>query len=272
MSAQPPPGTGTLDAEEIKSCCARLYSADWVRLLVGESLHPGGSRLTDRLGELIRLTPSSRVLDVATGVGESAIHLAGSVGCQVVGIDLSAANVAVATERAAAAGLSHACTFVVGDAERVGVEDASFDAVICECAFCTFPDKPAAARELARLVKPGGHVGISDLTRRGPLHPELCTLLGWVACIADALPVEEYAARLQSAGLVIERVEAHDDALRDLVERIGQRLTAARLLRALGQLTLPGVDLEGAHSLASTALAEVRAGRLGYAIVVAARP
>jgi ubiquinone/menaquinone biosynthesis C-methylase UbiE len=65
--------------------------------------------------------------------------------------------------------------------------------VICECAFCTFRDKSAAASEFARVLKPGGKVGLSDLTRSGILPAELDGLLAWVACIADARPISEYA-------------------------------------------------------------------------------
>ena len=259
-------------AERIKSCCADLYSSDWGRLLIGESLHPGGTRLTDRLAELLGLGPGDRVLDLAAGRGTSALHLARTVGCEVTGLDLSPASVGEATERARALGLAERCTFVAGDAEHVDGLDGEFDALICECAFCTFPDKRAAAREMARLLRPGGRLGLSDLTRRGPLHGELSTLLGWVACIADALPVEEYAARLTGAGLEVREVETHDAALAEMVDGIRGRLDLARVLGALGTVDLAGADLEHAQALARTALAEVRAGRLGYAILVAARP
>jgi hypothetical protein len=125
---------------------------------------------------------------------------------------------------------------------------------------------------MARLLRPGGRLGLSDLTRSGPLHPDLSTLLGWVACIADALPVEEYAARLTEAGLEVREVETHNEALAEMVQVIRARLDLARVLGALGKMDLPGADLAHALALARTAVAEVRAGRLGYAIVVAARP
>ena len=63
-------------ATEIKTCCASLYESDWTRLLLGDSFHPGGLNLTERLGELLDLGPGQRVLDVAAGVGTSAIFLA----------------------------------------------------------------------------------------------------------------------------------------------------------------------------------------------------
>ena len=63
--------------------------------------------------------------------------------------------------------MAHLVRFEQGDAERLTLDDGQFDAVICECAFCTFPDKRAAAAEFARVLKPGGTVGLTDLTRSG---------------------------------------------------------------------------------------------------------
>ena len=48
--------------EELKSCCAALYEKDWVRLLLGNSYHPGGLALTERLGQLLSLRPGMRIL------------------------------------------------------------------------------------------------------------------------------------------------------------------------------------------------------------------
>jgi hypothetical protein len=53
----------------VKSCCADLYASDWARLLLGDSLHPGGAALTGRLGRLMELGPGTRMLDVAAGMG-----------------------------------------------------------------------------------------------------------------------------------------------------------------------------------------------------------
>ncbi|HVV43715.1 MAG TPA: methyltransferase domain-containing protein, partial [Bryobacteraceae bacterium] len=184
----------------LKSCCAAAYQSDFARLLLGDSLHPGGQALTARLGERLGLASGMRVLDVASGKGESAVFLAVRFGCHVDGVDFGARNVGEARARAAAAGVSHLVSFVEGDAEQLDFPDAAFDAVICECAFCTFPDKCAAAREFARVLRPSGRLGMSDLTRAGALNPDLEGLLAWIACIADARPAEEYAAYCKDAG------------------------------------------------------------------------
>ena len=259
----------------LKACCADLYSSDWIRLLIGDSLHPGGLALTERLGALLCLGPDSRVLDLAAGRGTSALHLARVFGCHVLGVDLSPANVAAARESAASEGLAEHVEFEVGDAERLNrLADSSFDAVVCECAYCTFPDKPAAAREIARVLRSGGRFGLSDLTRSGPLPVELDGLLGWIACIDDAPPIDGYVGSCDAAGLHVECIEEHREALVDLVEQVRGRLVTADLLVKLGQLDLPSAvrDLQRAKSMARSAAQAVEAGTLGYSLIVAGKP
>src|SRR6516165_9932867 len=142
-------------------------------MLLGDSFHPGGTRLTERLGELLGLGPQSRVLDIASGTGTSALFLAERVGCEVVGVDYGSHNVEQSNAGATARSLDKRVNFRTGDAERLPFPDGSFDAVICECAFCTFPDKTAAAAEFLRVLRSGGGIGLSDLTRGSALPEEL---------------------------------------------------------------------------------------------------
>ncbi|HEY3080855.1 MAG TPA: methyltransferase domain-containing protein [Chloroflexota bacterium] len=263
---------GAAAPAELKACCANLYEADAARLLLGDSFHPGGLALTTRLGELLRLGPDDRVLDVAAGRGTSAIHLARRFGCRVVGVDYGRRNVAAATEAAAQAGVADRVSFRQGDAERVPVDDGAFDALVCECAFCTFPDKSAAAAEMARALRPGGRVGLSDLTRRGELPPALTDLLAWVACIADARPTDEYLGYLAAAGFGAPVVERHDQALGEMVSGIRQKLLGAQLMAGIGKLSLPGVDWDRASAMGRAATEALRTGQLGYAVVVAELP
>ena len=88
------------ESAELKSCCAAVYQSDFARMLLGDSFHPGGQRLTARLGEHLGLGPGSRVLDVASGKGESAIFLARQFGCEVVGVDFGPQSVGEANTRA----------------------------------------------------------------------------------------------------------------------------------------------------------------------------
>jgi arsenite methyltransferase len=258
--------TTPAESAELKSCCATVYESDFARMLLGDSFHPGGQRLTARLGEQLGLGPGARVLDVASGKGESAIFLAGRFGCEVVGVEFGSQNVRDANARAEAV---HLVKFVEGDAEHLDFPEAGFDAVICECAFCTFPDKRAAASEFARVLRPGGKVGVSDLTRSGPLPQELEGLLAWIACIADARPVEEYAGYLKEAGFDVTTIEAHDNTLAEMARDIQTRLLGIEIMVKLKKLDLPGADFEQAKQLARAAAKAIQEGLLGYSLIVA---
>jgi len=211
----PLPSSASEPGEAIKTCCATLYQSDLASLLLGDSFHPGGEALTLRLGTLLHLGPASVVLDVASGQGTSATLLAQHFGCRVLGIDYGDDAVQQANARARELGFEHLVSFQAGDAEHLPLPSTAFDALLCECAFCTFPNKEAAAAEFQRVLKPGGRVGLSDLTRSGDVPPDLQGLLAWIACIADAQPIEHYVHFLTSAGFVFDTVEARDEALRD---------------------------------------------------------
>jgi len=259
-------------ADEIKACCAALYTSDWARFLLGESFHPGGLTLTERLGTLLDLGAGKRVLDIASGQGSSAIFLAHRFGCEVIGVEYGADLVRVATRAAEQALVADRVRFEQGDAEWLAFADDQFDAVICECAFCTFPQKRAAASEFARVLRPGGKMGLADLTRSGAVPAELQGLLAWIACIADALGVDQYVRYLEEAGLALEQIEPHDDALAALVQDIRTKLLGAELLVKLKRIDLPAAGFEQAKSLARAASEAVKAGQFGYTLLIATKP
>jgi arsenite methyltransferase len=257
---------------QAKACCAAAYSSDIVALVLGTSYHPGGLTLTRHLAHLVGLQPGHRVLDVASGPGATAVLLAEEHDVVVDGVDLGEASVDRAAQAAQAAGLTHRVRFRVGDAERLPFDDATFDAIICECAFCTFPDKPGAAAEFARVLKPGGRLGLTDVTvAAAGLPAELAGVVGWVACLADARPVESYAELLADAGLGTRTIERHDSALADMVDHIQARLTALRIVGRANP-ALAGVDFDRALELTALARRAVEDGSAGYALLVAAAP
>lgn len=258
-----------MESLQVKQCCANLYGSEAARFLLGMSFHPGGVELTGRLAQLARLSDKSVVLDVAAGKGTSALFMAESIGCRVIGIDLSPTNVEQASTEAMARGLNDQATFILGDAEQLPFEAATFDAIVCECAFCTFPDKQRAANEFERVLRPAGLVAISDLTRTRTPLPELEGLLAWIACIGDAQPLEQYAAWLSDAGFRIDVIEQHDRYLAEMVKGIRSKLLAADVLKGLGKLDIPGLDTEQAKKFAHAAARAVQSGQLGYGVVVA---
>ncbi len=90
-----------MEEKNVKQCCAAFYGSDVARFLLGDSFHPGGTKLTHEIAERLHLGPGSRVLDVATGRGTSALYVAEMFGCEVVGVDLSEHNITLARQEAA---------------------------------------------------------------------------------------------------------------------------------------------------------------------------
>ncbi|MGH3713184.1 MAG: methyltransferase domain-containing protein [Micromonosporaceae bacterium] len=264
--------TRVATSQELKACCASAYSSDLVAMLLGDSYHPGGLALTRRLAGQLGLPRGARVLDVAAGRGTTALLLAAEHGVRVDGLDLSASNVALAQGAADAAGLGGQVTFTAGDAERLPYPDRAFDAVVCECALCTFPDKPTATAELARVLRPGGRVGITDVTAAPDRLPaELTGVAAWIACIADARPVEEYAALLAAAGLRVRLTEGHDRAMTRMIDQIEARIGMVRITARTRAEAL-GLDFDRAAPVLSAARAAVADGALGYHLLVAEKP
>lgn len=258
-------GAAVADAETAKACCAAAYGVDLVELFLGASYHPGGAALTRRLAELVVLRRRDQVLDVAAGIGTSALLLAAEYGVEILGVDLGTRQVDRARDRVARAGCADRVRFEVGDAEHLPVSGESVDVVVCECAFCTFPAKEQAAGELVRVLRPGGRVAVADVwLAPGALDPELNGLAGRVACLADARPVEELCALLADAGCGVTDVEHHDEALLETILRVQTRL---RALRFLDVPLLRRFDVRRGIELARRAAEVVRSGGAGYVLI-----
>jgi SAM-dependent methyltransferase len=101
--------------------------------------------------------PGHRFLDLACGTGAVA-ERAAAAGADVVGVDIAPALIEQARERAAERGL--AIEYLVGDAEALGLDSASFDLVASTCGVMFAPDHQAVARELARVTKPGRRIAL----------------------------------------------------------------------------------------------------------------
>jgi ubiquinone/menaquinone biosynthesis C-methylase UbiE len=118
----------------------------------------------EQLCEAVDLRSGQRVLDVATGSGITAIAAARRF-CEVTGLDYVPALLDRARERAAAERLP--VTFQEGDAENMPFPDASFDAVLSTFGVMFAPDQDQAARELLRVCRPGGKIGLANWTPDG---------------------------------------------------------------------------------------------------------
>lgn len=198
--------------------------------------------------------------------------LAAEYAVTVEGVDLAAPIVQRAQEAAAGTGLTGAVRFHLGDSEALPFPDNTFDAVVTECAYCTFPDKAAAVAEFARVLRPGGRLGLADVTIADAGLPDgLTTISAWVACIADARPLTRYIDILTDAGLHITHTERYDEALVRMIDQIEARLYLVRM--AFPQaLTDAGIDSDAAIGYIDVARRAADDGLVGYALIVAQKP
>jgi SAM-dependent methyltransferase len=242
-----------------------------VRWLLGGGLHPGGERTTRRALELMNLRPGERLLDVASGAGDSATLAAREFGCDAVGVDYSAELVRAAQASADAEHLCARVGFVQGDAEALPFGDSSFDAALCECSLCIFPDKERALAELHRVLRPGGRAAIADVLADHAMLPEtLRSAMAQVACVGTALSADGHRVKIERAGFEVMGFEERGTDAAALAQRVEDRLRGARLL-GYGDTAAIAGGLENAIELVRLARRALAEGTLGYAIFVASR-
>jgi arsenite methyltransferase len=258
-------------ATDCKPCCALLYELPLTTLLLGESFHPGGNRLTRQLAEQALVGPGSRVLDIACGPGNSARLLADEFGATVTGVDYSAALLQTARRQSAAAGLARRVDFLHADAQQLPLAARQFDVVLCECALCTFADAPRALAEMLRVLKPGGRLALSDIVVNAALPESLQSALGQALCIAGARAADEYQRLILAAGFHAPRRHDVSGVLLDTVRQIEQRLRLAEVMATLQQSSLPPAFDNPAEALDS-AREFIARGGLGYMLFVARAP
>jgi SAM-dependent methyltransferase len=199
---------GCCDGPAVSSCCG---TSERVSVGIGYkakelALVPEGADLGLGCGapiEHLQLQRGETVLDLGSGPGLDAFlaaRLVGETG-RVIGVDMTPAMLERARTNAEKGGYANV-EFREGRLERLPVEDGSVDAITSNCVINLVPDKPAVFREIARVLKPGGRVVISDIVLDGPLPPAIeRDLYAYVGCIAGAAQRADYFGQLAAAGL-----------------------------------------------------------------------
>ena len=262
------------DQAVAKACCADLYHSELARLILGDTLHPGGLALTHRLGRLIGIQSGDWVVDLASGRGVSAMAVSRAFHCRVVAVEFSGAATAEARVAALASPVVPRAFFLQGDAESPPLRGSCCGAVLAECSVSVFPDKARAIKEAVRILRPGGNLGLSDVTvEPGSLPAELDGTVGRVLCLADALDVAGYAGLLESGGLTLRRQEDASNEIPKLLDDLEGKLGAWLAWQRFANLDLSDTDaLREAPGLIGTLRGLVQAGKLGYWLFVAEKP
>ncbi len=174
-----------------------------------EYLTPGAAETVELIAEAVSPGEDALLLDVAAGKAEAACALAGRFACRVLAVDLYDPFIHYAAAKAWHWNLRDLVAVLRADGKRLPVRDAVCDAAYCIGAPSIVGLEPCLA-ELARVVKPGGHVIVSDIVWRQKPDGGLSPDWGWLAQADPRLTRDEYVADVEAAGLRVERVHTHD--------------------------------------------------------------
>lgn len=151
----------------------------------------------------LELQAGETVLDLGSGPGLDAFLAAAEVGASghVIGVDMTPEMLARARDNAKKVGVGNV-DFREGRLESLPVDDASVDAVTSNCVINLVPDKSVVFREIARVLKPGGRLVVSDIILDGELPEAIAQdIYAYVGCVSGAMQRKDYFDVIEAAGL-----------------------------------------------------------------------
>ncbi len=159
--------------------------------------------------EFAKIKKGDTVIDLGSGAGNDcfvARAMTGETG-KVIGIDMTEAMIEKARENVKKLSFTNV-EFRLGDIENIPVKTNTADVIISNCVLNLVPDKVKAFREIFRVLKPGGHLSVSDVVIRGelPVNIQQAAEL-YAGCVSGAIDINEYLRIMQDSGLVNIRVQ-----------------------------------------------------------------
>ncbi len=192
--------------------------------------------------QYLNLEEGETVLDLGSGAGIDALIAAKKVGPDghVIGVDMTPEMLSAARANASRSGVDHV-EFREGRLEDLPVDDATVDAVTSNCVINLVPDKTAVFAEIARVLRRGGRLVVSDIVLDGELPASVTeSVMAYVGCVAGAEPRETYFRMLADAGLT--EVEILKDV--DFLE-ISDKASPAEVSSLLEAADISRSDLNG---------------------------
>jgi SAM-dependent methyltransferase len=191
----------------------------------------------------LKLQPGETVLDLGSGAGLDAFLAAREVGetGRVIGVDMTPEMLERSRRNAEKAGRRNV-EFREGRLEALPVDEGSVDAVTSNCVINLVPDKAAVFREVARVLRPGGRLVVSDILLDGELPPAVATdLLAYVGCVAGAMRRQQYFGLVTAAGLADVEVLRDVDYVATLADSAPEEVAALEASSGVSRKDMAGV-------------------------------
>jgi|WetSurMetagenome_2_1015567.scaffolds.fasta_scaffold176937_3 arsenite methyltransferase len=187
-----------------------IYEQVYTHRPLGETLHPGGVELTQRILSRYSFSPTTLFLDLGCGSGKT-VHYLQSRGFQAIGLDLSRFL------------LSHCKQFgkipfslLQADGDSIPFVSASIDVIVAECTFSLFLDTISILKELSRVLSAKGMLIISDLFTRNPSALPDVKKMFPQSCLAHAFAPDDLSRCFAQSGFTIDVWEDHSEILKSL--------------------------------------------------------
>ena len=193
-------------------------------LMGADEFHIGGAQATKDLAAQLAITPAMHLLDVGSGLGGPARHLAMAYRCRVTGVDLSEEYVDVANSLTRRMGMSDRVSFHHGSATTLPFADATFDGATLLHVGMNIADKHSLCAGIHRMLRPGGFFAVYDVMRTGPGAIDFPVPWSSTPDTSFVEPPETYRTALTDAGFTIIAERSRAEFARDFFAALRARL------------------------------------------------
>lgn len=191
-----------------------VYESSCMQEATGETLRPGGFKLTEQAVNFCALNKQTRILDLGCGMGATASYLYHNYGMKLVGIDPSEKLLSIAKAK------NPFATFVKGTGDLLPFEDEHFECVLAECTLSLMSHLPATLQEVYRVLEKGGWFVINDVYAKNPEALSEMDIYSISSCMRgmhDLLSLKEV---LEAVGFEIMFFEDCSSLLKELMVKI----------------------------------------------------
>lgn len=195
--------------------CCNAYESDSMVNIMGETLRPGGFKLTEIGVKFCKISPDDAVLDLGCGRGATVNYLFEKHHIKAVGVDHSVKQIEAAKEE------HDYADFFLGSGENLQFEDKSFNCVFAECTLSLMDDLDSTIKQVYRVLKDDGWFVITDVYAKNPDVVNELNNFTMNSCMRGLHDIRNLEEKLKRSGFEIKLSEDHSDLLKELLVKIG---------------------------------------------------